>query len=63
MPLFKPSETGSREPLDNNRGNGRVVNPPRFAEVGGLKGPSKGVKKNNMTIASPGNVTSVKKGK
>ena len=63
MALFKPSEIGRRDPLDNSRSNGRVMNPPRFAEVGGLTGASKGTKKNNMTIASPGNVTSVKKGK
>ena len=63
MALFKPSEVGRRDPLDNSRANGRVMNPPRYAETGGLSGSSKGVKKNNMTIASPGNVTSVKKGK
>ena len=63
MALFKPAEAGGRDPLDNKRENGRVINPPRMAQAGGLNSTSKGVKKNNMTIASPGAVTSVKKGR
>lgn len=62
MGLFKPAEKGMRQPLDNDRTNGRIVNPPRFSQVGKLDGPSKGVKKNQMTIQGPGAVTSVKKG-
>jgi hypothetical protein len=63
MALFKPSESGIRDPLSNARENGRVVNPPRYSQVGKLDGPSKGVKKNSMTVTGPGNVTSVKKGR
>ncbi len=36
----KPTGKGQRDPQDNNRINGRVVNPPRYAELGGLSGPS-----------------------
>lgn len=63
MALFKPGEAGKRDPLDNSLQNGRIMNPPRFSQVGKLSGPSKGVKKNKMVIEGPGAVTSVKKGK
>mgnify|MGYP001608982824 CR=1 FL=1 len=53
---LKPSSRGRREPLDNGRMNGRVVNPPRMAELGGLSSPRKGnaMKKNNLSIKKPG---------
>lgn len=52
--LFKPSSTGMRGPTDNKRENGRVINPPRFAELGGLTGPSKVYTGNNIRIRKPG---------
>lgn len=61
--LFAPNEgLDIRGPLDNNRINKNVVNPPRFSQNGGLDGPSKtsmyrnnaGIYRNNMTIAKPG---------
>jgi hypothetical protein len=52
--LFKPSSTGIRNPTDNKRENGRVINTPRFAEFGGLTGPSKAVTGNNIKIRKPG---------
>ena len=63
MALFKPGEAGMRDPLDNSLQNGRIMNPPRFAQVGKLNGPSKGTKRNKMVIEGPGAVTSVKKGR
>lgn len=53
---LKPSSRGRREPLDNARMNGRVVNPPRMAELGGLTSPRKStaLKKNNLSIRKPG---------
>jgi len=44
-----------RGPLDNNRLNGRISNPPRFGKLGGLDIPAdKGFKENMFRIASPG---------
>jgi hypothetical protein len=44
-----------RGPLDNQRLNGRISNPPRFGKFGGLDIPAdKGFKENQFRIASPG---------
>jgi hypothetical protein len=53
---LKPSGRGRRDPLDNSRGNGRVINPPRMAQLGGLTSPRKkgAMTKNNLTIRKPG---------
>jgi hypothetical protein len=37
----KPTGKGARNVQDNKRENGRVINPPRYAQMGGLTGPSK----------------------
>lgn len=39
---------------DNKTDNGTIVNPPRYAELGGLSGPRKVGGKNKMTIVAPG---------
>lgn len=51
-----PSSKGRREPLDNGRANGRVINPPRFAALGGLSSAKKkgAMVKNNLAIKKPG---------
>lgn len=51
--LFVPHEVPIRDPLSNTIDNGEIVNPPRFAEVGGLSGVGKTFK-NKMTIQRPG---------
>lgn len=53
---LKPSSKGKRGELDNARNNGRVVNPPRMAELGGLSSPRKrgAMVKNEMSIRKPG---------
>ena len=53
---LRPSGRGRREPLDNSRMNGRVVNPPRMAQLGGLSSPKKrgAMAKNNLSIRKPG---------
>jgi hypothetical protein len=44
-----------RGPLDNQRLNGRISNPPRFGKLGGLDIPAdKGFRENSFKIASPG---------
>ncbi|MBV8648469.1 hypothetical protein [Paludibacterium sp.] len=52
--IFKPSSTGMRRPTDNKRENGRIINPPRFAELGGLGDASKTMTGNNIRIQKPG---------
>jgi len=39
--FLAPSGAGLRKPTDDNQINGQIVNPPRYAEWGGLSGPSK----------------------
>lgn len=53
---LKPSSRGRREILDNARGNGRVINPPRMAQLGGLSSPRKkgAMSANNLKIRKPG---------
>ena len=52
--LFRPAERGKRDPLSNQKQNGFVANPPRFAEIGNLDGPRKGFHKNDKNIRKPG---------
>lgn len=53
---LKPSSRGRREALDNGRMNGRVINPPRMAALGGLSSPKKkgALTTNNLKIRKPG---------
>ena len=54
MALFKPRQTGiTRQPTSDQQKNGVVVNPPRFAHLGGLTGAGK-VGKTGMAVAKPG---------
>jgi hypothetical protein len=51
--LFNPSDSiAARDPLSNVIDDGMIVNPPRYAELGGLSGASKTFK-NKMTIRKP----------
>lgn len=54
--FLKPSSRGRRDALDNARVNGRVVNPPRMAALGGLSSPRKkgAMSANNLKIRKPG---------
>jgi len=52
--LFKPSGRGRRDPLSNEKNNGRIVNPPRYAEQGGFTSANKGFKRNDKVIRKPG---------
>jgi hypothetical protein len=53
---LKPSSRGKRDPLSNAKNNGRIVNPPRMAELGGLSSVRKkgAMRKNELTIRKPG---------
>lgn len=51
---LKPSTKGMRAPLDNGSTSDMIVNPPRWAQLGGLKSASKIGKKNTMGVKKPG---------
>ena len=55
---LKPSTKGMRGPLDNGSASDIFVNPPRWAELGGLKSASKIGKKNKMMVRKPGQTES-----
>lgn len=55
--LFRPSEKGRRDPVSNEQQNGRITNPPRYPEIGGMSSSGKSVKKNNMSIRRPGDTS------
>ena len=50
--LFKPRNAPMRKPTSNARQNGRITNPPRLSEIGGLKMGA--MKRNDMTLRKPG---------
>ena len=52
---LEPSTSNIRKPTDAAQDNGQVINPPRFAQLGGLDKPSRIAKKNPLTIRKPGN--------
>ena len=54
--FLKPKSSGIREPLSNQQMNGRVMNPPRFAQLGGLKSAKRAgaMSKNGLAIRRPG---------
>lgn len=55
MDLFKPRGAGQpRRPTDPAQNNGPIVNPPRYAKLGGLSGASKAGEKNSMIVRRPG---------
>jgi hypothetical protein len=54
MSFLAPKNKKIRDPISNVIDNGLIVNPPRFAEIGGLSGRNTTVKKNKMTIRKPG---------
>lgn len=56
---LKPTTRGMRAPQDNGSPADKIANPPRYAEIGGLKSASKIGKKNSMTLRKPGATESV----
>ncbi len=53
---LKPSSKGIREPLSNAKMNGRVMNPPRMAQLGGLTSAKRkgAMEVNSLKIKKPG---------
>jgi hypothetical protein len=52
--FLAPSSAGLRKPTDPDKNNGQVINPPRYAELGGLDKPSRIAQANPLTISKPG---------
>lgn len=51
--LFNPSDSlTGRDPQSNTTDDGMIVNPPRYAELGGLSSAGKTFR-NSMTIKKP----------
>jgi hypothetical protein len=50
---LQPSADGLRKPTDPQKENGQIINPPRFAEFGGLDAPHRVSQKNPLTISKP----------
>jgi hypothetical protein len=56
--LFRPdAEAALRDPRSNSQVNGNIVNPPRYAQLGGLTDSSKALGRNEMRIVAPGSST------
>lgn len=54
--LFNPNDSlAPRDPQDNGSDAGMIVNPPRYAQLGGLSSAgARGISKNAMSIRMPG---------
>jgi hypothetical protein len=50
--LFKPRNAPIRKPTSNAKDNGRIVNPPRFSQIGGLKSGS--LFEDHFSLKKPG---------
>lgn len=51
--IVAPDRFPIRDPKDPNQVQGRVVNPVRFQEIGGLTGSSKWAGGNQMSVEKP----------
>lgn len=52
--LFAPKSYAIRTASDLSRRNGQVLNPPRLAEIGGLKTTNADKREPELTIKKPG---------
>jgi len=52
--LFAPKSYSVRLPTDNRRVNGRIINPPRLAELGGMTTKNADHKEAELRIKKPG---------
>jgi hypothetical protein len=50
---LEPSPNGLRKPTDAQKENGQIINPPRYAEHGGLDKNTRVTQKNPLTISKP----------
>lgn len=59
--FLQPPAGGLRKPTDAAQINGNIVNPPRYAEYGGLRGPSRVATAVNNSIFDIGNPFTISK--
>lgn len=52
--FLEPSSDGLRKPTDSQKENGQIINPPRYAEMGGLDSAKRISQKNPLKIHKPG---------
>lgn len=52
--IVNPPVPPLRRPTDAAQENGRFINPPRYAQFGGLHSPSKTAKRNPLAVVKPG---------
>lgn len=57
--LVGPQSFPVRNPKDKNQRQGRILNGPRYMELGNLSGPGKWPRGNEMRVESPTNVGKV----
>lgn len=53
-----PNAGTLRDPTSNAKEHGRMRNPPRYAEIGGLSSAGKAIFKNGANLSKPGGETS-----
>jgi hypothetical protein len=51
--FLEPSTAGLRKPTDPQKENGQIINPPRYAEFGGLDKASRVAQRNPLQIKKP----------
>lgn len=51
--FLEPSSAGLRQPTDPQKESGQIINPPRYAEMGGLDSAKRVAQKNPLTITKP----------
>lgn len=51
--FLEPSSAGLRKPTDAQKENGQIINPPRYAEHGGLDSAKRVAQKNPLAIKKP----------
>ena len=62
--LVSPDRFPTRDPMDKSQTHGRIINPPRYFELGGLSGPgiwTKGPRPEGFSQSPQSNVARVEK--
>jgi hypothetical protein len=52
--LFAPKSYGIRQPTDNARVHGAIINPPRMPEIGGMTRSNADKREPELSIRKPG---------
>jgi hypothetical protein len=52
--MFAPRSYAIRQPTDNNRRNGAILNPPRLPEIGGATKNNMDKREDSLKLKKPG---------